>query len=64
MPRPKIDRFFILEIERLMLDEGMAHKPRKILDYFEHKLMNEGNKKYLDYPARRTIRKYMDIIRK
>ena len=62
MPNRRIDSFFEMEMGRLMFNEGMMNNPTRIHDYFTNKAY-EGIKEYRDYPALRTIKKYMAPIR-
>ena len=50
-----------METERLMLEEGMAHEPQNIVNYFV-KQLDEGNQKYRGHPALRTIKRSMADI--
>jgi hypothetical protein len=64
MPRHHtVDHFFIMEIERLMFDEGMTQKPTEIHDYFVNEL-KAGNQKYSGHPIRLTISRHMGRIRR
>ncbi len=62
MANRRIDSFFELEMGRLMFNEGMMNNPTHIHDYFTNKAY-EGIKEYRDYPALRTIKKYMASMR-
>lgn len=61
MPRPPVGLFYEYEISHLMINKGLGNHPKKIFEFFIQKA--ESDFRYIDYPASRTIGKYMERIR-
>ncbi len=62
MSRQRLDFSYEFEISLLMINKGWENSPQKIHEYFVHKSkVDPGG--YVNYPAPRTIAKYMRLIR-